>query len=133
MIALHGVWRTPGEFVPLFADLRLVAYLASLARQAARSGELPPVVLPVFSREPAHFRREGRVFLSTALILSANTEETLLQAIRSDISTASHGTFRDAPCSAVTGALATLAEVQAALAVQIGEYDKWFQRGLKRR
>ena len=63
IVTMRGVWRSPEVFLPAFADWELVQYLASLGRAEGVA------VLPVFSSEPACFRGNRIVFLSTGFIL----------------------------------------------------------------
>src|ERR1700688_3722380 len=65
--AIHGVWRSPQVYVPLYADEGTVAYLAALGAKAAGDRRPVAAVLPVYAIEPVHFRWGDFVFLSTAL------------------------------------------------------------------
>jgi hypothetical protein len=111
---MHGVWRPGQGFLPAYADLELVVYLASL--QARHPGV---AVIPVFSSEPVYFRGNHVVFLSTGLILKVGSEQALTDAIRGarvEVQT------RDLPaCAAMaTWRPTSFAAVQQRLAGQVG-------------
>ena len=73
---VRGVWRSPTVFLPVFANWELVQYLASLGRAEGVS------VLPVYTSDPACFRSNHVVFLSTGFILKTTSELELIAAIR---------------------------------------------------
>ncbi len=127
MSVLHGVWRSPEIFLPLYGDLELVTYLA------ARGGRDPGIaVLPVFSPEPLSFRSRHVVFLSTGLILKAASAKELAGAIR----TAAIEVRTEAlpACGALAPrATADLAGLQRRLAAQIAEYERLATRRMQRR
>jgi hypothetical protein len=124
---MHGVWRPGQVFLPAYADLDLVAYLASL--HARHPGV---AVIPVFTSEPVSFRGNHVVFLSTGLILKAGSEGELTDAIRKarvEVQT------RDLPaCAAmVTWQPASFADVQRRLAGQVAGYGDVTVRRLRSR
>jgi hypothetical protein len=124
---MHGVWRPGQGFLPAYADLELVVYLASL--QARHPGV---AVIPVFTSEPVYFRSNHVVFLSTGLILRAESERELTDAIRAARVEAQ---TRDLPaCAATMTALPTsFADVQRRLAGQVAGYGDASVRRLRSR
>jgi hypothetical protein len=124
---MHGVWRSRQAFLPVYGDLELVVYLASLgARQAGVA------VLPVFSPEAFYFRSNAIVFLSTGFILKAGSERELTEAIRRarvEVRT------QELPgCAAMTPwAPASFADVRRRLAGQVAGYEDVTVRRLRRR
>jgi hypothetical protein len=134
MTAIRGVWRSPQVFAPLYADWDTVAYLATLSARA--TGGRPPVaVLPVYSDEPVHFSRGGFVFLSTALIVGAHSEQELIDAIQTELQgSRSKKQGWPSACVAVTpGPITSFLERQQRLADQVTEYAKMARPRLKRR
>jgi hypothetical protein len=124
---MHGVWRPGQGFLPAYADLELVVYLASLP--ARHPGV---AVIPVFGSEPVYFRGNHVVFLSTGLILKAGSEQALTDAIRGarvEVQT------RDLPaCAAMATWLPTsFAAVQQRLAGQVAGYGDVSVRRLRGR
>ena len=131
---LHGVWRTPRVYLPLWADWDTVEYLASLAGKA--SGGAPhPAVLPVFSLDPVHFRRGSVVFVSTGLIAQSGSEAKLLAAIRAEVKRKPRPEKNASPaCACLSPASAeTFAEVRARVASQSEAYAALQVERLKRR
>jgi hypothetical protein len=124
---MHGVWGPGQVFLPAYADLELVAYLASL--QARHPGV---AVIPVFTSEPVYFRSNHVVFLSTGLILLAASERELTDAIRGARVEAQ---TRDLPaCGAIVTRLpASFADVQRRLAGQVAGYRDVTVRRLRSR
>jgi hypothetical protein len=124
---MHGAWRPGQVFLPAYADLELVTYLASLP------GRHPGVaVVPVYTAEPISFRSNHVVFLSTGLILKAGSERELSDAIRAarvEVQT------RDLPaCGAMATRPATsFVEVQQRLAAQVAGYASASVRRLRSR
>ena len=133
--AIHGVWRSPQVYVPLYADEGTVAYLAALGAKAAGVRRTVAAVLPVYSNEPVHFRRGNFVFLSTALIVEAHDEQELIDAIQADSQSGrTNQSVGQAACATWTpGSLASLPEIQQMLGIRLAEYAKWTAPGLKRR
>jgi hypothetical protein len=125
--ALRGVWRPGQVFLPVYGDLELVLYVASLGAR-----EPGVAVLPVLSSEPVYFRSNHVVFLSTGFILKAGSEKELTEAIRSarvEVRT------RDLPaCSTMTpSAPASFSDVRLRLAGQLAGYEDVTVRRLRRR
>jgi hypothetical protein len=124
---MHGVWRGSQAFLPAYADLHLVEYLASLgARQAGVA------VVPVFSSEAIYFRSDNIVFLSTGFILKAESETELTEAIqgaRIEVRT------RKLPaCAAMTPwAPSSFADIRQMLAGQVSGYEDVTLRRLRSR
>jgi len=121
------VWRPGQVFLPAYADLELVLYVASLGAR-----EPGVAVLPVLSAEPVYFRSHHIVFLSTGFILKAESEKELTEAIRSarvEVQT------RDLPaCSTLApSAPASFSDAKLRLAGQLAGYQDVTVRRLRRR
>jgi len=139
-VALHGVWRSPQVYFPLYADWGTVAYLASLGVRAA--GNRPPLVavLPVYAAEPVHFRLGNFVFLSTGLIVEAGGEQELVDAIQAELVIKRSRTKKlkrpgwPPSCAALPpGPAASFLEAQQRLAAQVAEYARRVTPRLQRR
>jgi hypothetical protein len=124
---MHGVWRGGKVFLPAYADLTLVVYLASLQGRHPRIA-----VVPVFNPEPISFRGNHVVFLSTGLILRAGSEKELTEAIRG---AKADTEARDLPACAAMAPLAAASfqDVHERLAGQMASYDDVTVRRLRRR
>ena len=133
--ALRGVWRPRQVFLPAYADLELVLYMASLGAR-----EPGVAVVPVLSSEPLYFRSKKIVFISTGFILQAGSERELEEAIRTapvEVQT------RDLPaCAAVATfggagiiqrAPASFPDVRLRLAGQLAGYEDVTVRRLRKR
>ncbi len=138
VVSLHGVWHTKEAYLPIYADVKAVTYLASLGARAA-ADQAGLAILPVYSPEPVHFRQGSYIFLSTALILEAADEQTLLRAIQGDIPTqwsrrAVGSAGRVSACAA-PALLDTdsFEEIRNRLARQISQYQDDRTPRLKRR
>jgi hypothetical protein len=140
IVALHGVWRSPQAYFPLYADWGTVAYLASLGARAA--GNRPPkvAVLPVYAAEPVHFRLGNFVFLSTGLILETGSEQELVDAIQAELRIKSSRTKKlkkpgwPPSCAGLPpGPPTSFLEEQHRLAAQVAEYARRVTPRLQRR
>jgi len=122
--ALHGVWQSPQVYVQLYADWDTVAYLAALRDRVMLNTQQPVALLPVYSTEPIHFRQGYFVFLSTALIGKAESEEALIETIHADLQSRPAKRFFPQPACAVWSAdsSATLSGIQERLATQLAQY-----------
>ena len=125
--AMRGVWRSGQVFLPVYGDLELVLYVASLGAR-----EQGVAVLPVLAFEPIHFRSKHIVFLSTGFILKAGSEKELTDAIRSAPVEVQTG---DLPaCSAMApSAPASFSDIRLRLAGQLAGYEDVTVRRLRRR
>jgi hypothetical protein len=127
ILALHGVWRPRQGFLPAYADLELVWYLASLGAR-----ERDVAVIPVYAPEPVYFRSGGVVFLSTGFILKAGGEKALTDAIRS--ARVEIRTEELPACAAMSPrAPASFADAVRRLAREVAEYEGATARRLRRR
>jgi len=133
--AIHGVWRSPQVYVPLYADEGTVAYLAALGAKAAGDRQRVAAVLPVYTAEPVHFRLGNFVFLSTSLIVEAHDEQELIDTIQAEFRSDRTKRHVGPPaCALLTpGSPASLPEIQQMLGIRLAEYAKWTAPGLKRR
>jgi hypothetical protein len=138
IVRLHGVWRTDEVYLPIYADLKTFAYLASLGTRVG-SDRAGLAILPVYAREPIHFRHGQYIFLSTGLILGASDEEVLLRAIQDEIHshpprrTRESGDWASSCAEPVLRDTGGLEEMQTRLSSQIAQYEAIRAPRLKRR
>jgi len=124
---MHGVWRSDQVFLPAYADLELVKYLASLPAR-----EPGVAIIPVYAAEPIYFRSQQVVFLSTGFILQAGSEQILNAAIRG---ARIRSRTPDLPaCAALPPSdPASLPELVGRLALKVAEYERMTSRRLRLR
>jgi hypothetical protein len=115
----------PQSFLPVYGNWELMTYLASV-----KGAEAAPV-LPVFSPNPLVFRSAHVVFVSTGLILKAESETALADAIRQAPLTVLSRELKG--CTAIAPLTAGLGEVQQHLAEQLAGYNDMTTRHLRRR
>jgi len=125
---MHGVWRSPQTFLPAYADLDLVSYLASLGFRHPGIA-----VVPVFSSEPVYFRGNHIVFLSTGFILQAAGEKELTEAIRNARVELQSTRVLPACAAMAPAAPADFSNIQRRLAEQTAAYQDVTARRLRRR
>ena len=77
----HSVSTPAGRRAPLYQSPAVTAYLARLGRQATVPGRPPFAVLLLYDARPVCFAGTGAVYLSTAFLLTADSESTLVRAI----------------------------------------------------
>ena len=124
---MHGVWGPAQVFLPAYADLDLVVYLASLETHHPGIA-----VVPVFTSDPVYFRSNHVVFLSTGFILKVGSETELTEAIQN---APVEARTQDLPaCAAMTPwATASFADVRRRLAGQVSGYQGVTVRRLRSR
>ena len=139
ILALHGVWLAGQTYLPVFGDMQLVEYLASLRGAATTDGQPGPAIVPVYSSNAIHFRNRNIVFLSTGFILRAGSERELTAAVQLETR------HRPAPKRGVqsvalpgcvapgAAAPAGFADVRLRLAVEVAEYQDFTTPRLRRR
>jgi hypothetical protein len=125
--AMRGVWRPWQVFLPAYADLELVAYLASLG--ARHPGV---AVVPMYSSEPTYFRSNHVVFLSTGFILKAGSEKELAEAIRT-ARVEVQSPILPACAAIAPRAPTSFADVRHRLAERVAGYEVMTARRLRRR
>ncbi len=136
---LHAVSHGAASF-PLYSDVELATYLnAVLTRAGLPAGVAGrATVLPVYSPDPLSFRRENRIFISTALLLDLTTEEELLRVLQMRLPQRkkSHRAPPSPPsfaCSLSGPDQRSFDEVRATLATQLTRYEEWSRPRLKTR
>ena len=127
IVTLHGVWHGEQVFLPAYADLELVRYLAGLGAR-----EPGVAVIAVYAADAVYFRSQNVVFLSTGFILRAGSEGALREAI----GRAPFG-VRSGELAACAGmavpAPASFADVVGRLGRAVAEYERLTARRLRRR
>jgi hypothetical protein len=140
IVALHGVWRSPQVYFPLYADWGTVTYLSALGAKAAGYRSPVVAVLPVYAAQPVHFRLGNFVFLSTGLIVEAGGEQELVDAIQAELIIKRNRTKKlkqpgwSPACAALPpGPPTSFQEAQQRLAAQVAEYARRVTPRLQRR
>jgi len=134
---VHGVWDSQG-FLPFYNDVELTAYLTTVGRRAAvhRRGAGPVVVLPVYTQERLCFVRDGRILISTGLLLDLESEEPLAQVLanqRARLENSHHSRRASSfsPCALLWPSNKQFEQIQSTLARQVAQYQQWTRPRLK--
>ena len=81
---VHGVWLDGQVFLPFYNDLDLAAYLTTVFARVAdgRTVARRALVLPVYSGERLMLVRDGRLLISTGMLLELRSEKDLAAALK---------------------------------------------------